>query len=102
MHTELDQCNPGARSISGRYEDGYSCVIEYESDVPGIRSGRIRFYPLNALSIIRLHDSGFVQDHRQDGVTDALNEVYGPGEVKAELDPILKQLQGASIAREEW
>ncbi|UCF05210.1 MAG: hypothetical protein JSV33_15030 [bacterium] len=44
----------------------------------------------------------FLQEHRQSGVTDALNKVYGPGGVKAELDQILEHLQGASIAGEEW
>lgn len=44
----------------------------------------------------------FLQDHRQDGVTDALNEIYGSDGVKAGLDPFLEHLQGASIAREEW
>jgi len=44
----------------------------------------------------------FLQDHRQDEVTEVLNKVYGQGRERAELDPILKQLQEASIAREEW
>jgi len=44
----------------------------------------------------------FLKDHRQDEVTEALNKVYGQRGERAGLDPILKQLQEASIAREEW
>ena len=44
----------------------------------------------------------FLQDHRQDEVTEVLNKVYGQGRERAELDPILKQLQEVSIAREKW
>lgn len=44
----------------------------------------------------------FLQDHRQDGITEALNKVYQQAGERAELDPILKQLQEVSIAREKW
>ena len=44
----------------------------------------------------------FLQNHRQDEVTEALNKVYGQGGEIAELDTILKQLQESSIAMEEW
>ena len=44
----------------------------------------------------------FLDEHRDDRVTEALDDVYGPGGRKAELDALLKYLQGASIAREDW
>jgi len=44
----------------------------------------------------------FLQEHREEGVTEALNAVYGPGGERAKLDPVLRQLQGASISKEEW
>jgi predicted transcriptional regulator len=44
----------------------------------------------------------FLQDNKQDGVTEALDKIYETGGEKSELDPIISNLQGASIAREDW
>jgi hypothetical protein len=46
--------------------------------------------------------ASFLEEHRQDRVTETLDTVYGPGGEKAEVDGMLKHLQGASIAREDW
>ena len=44
----------------------------------------------------------FLGDHREDGVTEALNEVYGAKGNAAGVDPLLEKLQAASLPREEW
>ena len=44
----------------------------------------------------------FLTDHGQDRVTESLNNIYKAGEESGKLDPLLEQMQGASIAREEW
>jgi hypothetical protein len=44
----------------------------------------------------------FLRQHQQEGVTEALDRVYGPGGSKARLDPLLEQLQLASLPEEEW
>jgi len=44
----------------------------------------------------------FLRENKSKGVTEALNQVYGEGYEKAELDPVLAQLQAASIAKEDW
>lgn len=44
----------------------------------------------------------FLQEHRDEGVTEALNHVYGPGSEEAGLDPVLEQLQLASLPKDEW
>jgi metal-responsive CopG/Arc/MetJ family transcriptional regulator len=44
----------------------------------------------------------FLRENRSEGVTKALNQVYGDDYEKAELDPVLAQLQAASIAKEDW
>ena len=44
----------------------------------------------------------FLREHRVDGVTEALNEVYGPGTEQGRLDPVLEQFQAASLSKEEW
>ena len=46
--------------------------------------------------------SVFLVNHREDGVTEALNEVYGAEGEDAGLDPLLEQLQAASLPKEEW
>lgn len=44
----------------------------------------------------------FLGNHEDKGVTEALNEVYGPDHEKARLDQLLERLQVASIPEEEW
>ena len=44
----------------------------------------------------------FLDEHRDEGVTESLNTVYAKGETAGKLDPILEQLQGASLAMEDW
>ena len=46
--------------------------------------------------------SSYIEKHKADGVTEALDELYGAGGVSSELDPVIEYLQGASIAKEEW
>jgi len=44
----------------------------------------------------------FLQDNKQEGITESLNIIYEKQDDRAGLDPVLEHLQGASIAREEW
>ncbi len=44
--------------------------------------------------------SEFVREHQQEGVTEALNEVYG--EEPSKLDEELHSMQCLSIGQEEW
>ena len=44
----------------------------------------------------------FLREHRDEGVTEALNQVYVRGSEEARLDPVLEQLQLTSIPKEEW
>jgi len=43
----------------------------------------------------------FLREHREAGVTEALNAVYSE-EDSGRLDPVLEQLQLASMPQEEW
>ena len=42
----------------------------------------------------------YVQRHRQRGITEALNEVYG--KAPSNMDPLLAKLQQISIFKEDW
>jgi len=44
----------------------------------------------------------FLQEKKQEGITEALNAIYRDQDDRQGLDPVLDYLQGASIAREEW
>ena len=44
----------------------------------------------------------FLREHEDEGVTEALDQVYGPGSEEAGLDPLLEQLQLASLSPDEW
>jgi metal-responsive CopG/Arc/MetJ family transcriptional regulator len=46
--------------------------------------------------------ANYLEQHRQDGVTERLNEVYGPQKEQAELDSVLATLQALSISEEKW
>lgn len=39
----------------------------------------------------------FIAEHRGRGVTELLNEVYGPSPADSELDPVLAELQLRSV-----
>jgi len=42
----------------------------------------------------------FIQHHRQEDVTERLNEVYA--KEGSSLDPVLDKLQGLSLPKENW
>ena len=42
----------------------------------------------------------YVQKHRQHGITEALNEVYG--KASSHMDTLLAELQQISIFKEDW
>jgi len=44
----------------------------------------------------------FLQDNKQEGITESLNMIYEKQDDRVGLDPVLEHLQGASIAREDW
>ena len=44
----------------------------------------------------------FIDDKKNEGVTESLNSVYGMERSDSRLDPVLERLQGASLAREDW
>lgn len=44
----------------------------------------------------------FLREHKDEGVTEALDQVYGHGSEEARLDPLLEQLQLASLSKDEW
>jgi predicted transcriptional regulator len=46
--------------------------------------------------------ASYLERHRQDGVTERLNEVYGPGKEQADVDGVLATLQSLTVAEEEW
>ena len=46
--------------------------------------------------------ASYVDQHRQEGVTERLNEVYRPQKERAELDAVLAMLQALSIPEERW
>ncbi len=45
--------------------------------------------------------TAYVGEHKLDGVTEALNRVHAEAD-DGRLDPLLEQLQTASLPRDEW
>lgn len=44
----------------------------------------------------------FLQEHKDEGVTESLDKVYGLASQEARLDPLLEQLQLGSLTKDEW
>jgi metal-responsive CopG/Arc/MetJ family transcriptional regulator len=44
----------------------------------------------------------FLREHKDEGVTEALDQVYGHGSEEARLGPLLEELQRASLSKDEW
>jgi len=44
----------------------------------------------------------YIEKHRAEGVTEALDALYETEGVSSRLDPVIENLQGASIAKEDW
>ena len=44
----------------------------------------------------------FLQEHNDEGVTEALDKIYGQASEDGALDPLLEQLQLASLTKDEW
>jgi metal-responsive CopG/Arc/MetJ family transcriptional regulator len=42
----------------------------------------------------------YLQEHHEEGVTEALNTIYK--DVRAQLDPVLQQVQTRSLPRDDW
>ena len=42
----------------------------------------------------------YLQDHHEEGVTDALNTIYG--DIRAQLDPVLQRVQTRSLPQDDW
>jgi len=62
------------------------------------RFARLRKMTRSALFTIAVDE--YIQHHRQDNVTEKLNEVYAKQD--SSLDPILDNLQMLSIPKEDW
>ncbi len=43
----------------------------------------------------------YLREHRGEGITERLDEVYGADE-KGGLDPVVAKLQGRSLPEDEW
>jgi metal-responsive CopG/Arc/MetJ family transcriptional regulator len=46
--------------------------------------------------------SSYIEKHRAEGVTESLDALYETEGVSNALDPVIENLQGASIAKEDW
>ncbi len=57
---------------------------------------------LNRSEFYRRALASFLARHEDALVTQALDEVYGEAGKKARVDPLLDELQRASLPREDW
>ena len=62
------------------------------------RFARLRKMTRSALFTIAVDE--YIQHHRQDDVTDKLNEIYA--KTDSSLDPVLNNLQILSLPKEDW
>ena len=46
--------------------------------------------------------SSYISEHQNEGITEALDKIYGPGEEKSRLDTEITKLQLKSLPKEVW
>jgi len=88
-----------------RYDQGYTIVlVKTAVSIPdAIFDSAERVIERLGISRSELYAravSAFVEAHRTDGVTEALDRVHS--DHTGDLDPVLQELQAASLPREEW
>ena len=59
-----------------------------------------RRHKINRSALFSTAVEKYIQDHRQDNVTEQLNKVYA--DQTSSLDPVLAGLQDLSLVREKW
>ena len=95
----------GDRRGAGRYDQGYTIfLVKTAVSIPdAIFDSAERVIERLGISRSELYAravSAFVEAHRTDGVTEALDRVHS--DHTGDLDPVLRELQAASLPREEW
>ena len=75
-------------------------AISIPNDVFKTADSFARRKNLSRSAVFTIAVTEFLSHHRQEDVTEQLNKVYG--KQAASLDPVLNQLQFASISKEKW
>ena len=57
---------------------------------------------LSRSALYRIAVQDYLERHRQQAITDALNAVYGNDPESSQLDPALAAAQSASLEPDEW
>ena len=57
---------------------------------------------LSRSELFRRALQAFLQEHNEEGVTEALDKIYDPASEDGFLEPHLEQLQLASLPKDEW
>ena len=57
---------------------------------------------LSRSALYRIAVQDFLERHRQQAATEALNAVYGDDPESSQLDPVLAAMQFASLGTDEW
>lgn len=82
----------------------YPCIMKTAISIPdnvftrAERFARSRKMSRSALFTIAVDE--YIQQHRQDDVTQRLNKVYSKED--SSLDPVLQELQTISLPKESW
>lgn len=91
-------------SIATRYNRGYTRRMKTAVSIPDpLFESAERFARKRGLSRSQLYADAlrdYLEEHRADGVTEKLDEVYG--EELGDLDPALSEVQRLSLPEEEW
>lgn len=57
---------------------------------------------LSRSELFRRALQAYLQEHNDEDVTEALDKIYRPANEDGNLDPLLEQLQLASLPKDEW
>jgi predicted transcriptional regulator len=91
--------------FAGWYNPGYTGVMKTAVSIPDelfeSAEGLARRLGMTRSELYAKALRDYLREHRGDGITERLDEVYG-AEEEGGLDPVVARLQGRSLPEDEW
>ena len=96
---------PRGGSLAPEYNPGYTARMKTAISIPDplfeAAERLARRLGVSRSELFQRAVRAFLDEHRDEGVTEALDEIYGSDASRARVDPVLEHLQASSVLRED-